>query len=402
VSPRRSSRQRLAALALGALVGIALAEVAARLLEPTLAVDPLIEAIGDRVPDPLLEYRTEPFSGENDAHGHRNEESPPRADVVALGDSQTWGVNAEIDETWPAQLARITGDTVYNMGRGGYGIVHYRHQVEQALLLEPRWIVVALYFGNDVWDAYSLVYSLPAHESLRHPDPAIRDRIVESAYPDLKQMFFERINYRPEAPGRAREKGAEPDEPSWLLANSALARTFDRAGATPADAGSDRDWARDHPEDGFVYEDDSLATVFHSRYRLAGVDTSLPKIREGLRITLRVLADIQERLDEVASTRLLVVLLPTKERVFAGAVEEAGTGAPASHRRSVLEEERISRGLTRLMETRGIDYVDLLPALEASVEQGEAIFPPNVDGHFTPRGYRLIAERVAEAVANER
>jgi lysophospholipase L1-like esterase len=47
------------------------------------------------------------------------------------------------------------------------------------------------------------------------------------------------------------------------------------------------------------------------------------------------------------------------------------------------------------MDEHGIRHLDMLPALERAVARGEAIFPTNVDGHFTADGYRLIAHEVA-------
>ncbi len=379
---------RVAALGLGVVLGLALAELVARQLLP----DPgevLVGAIGRRIDDPVLGYRTAPGTGENDARGYRNATALETADVVALGDSQTWGVNVSREDAWPQQLARETGLRVYNMGRGGYGIVHYESQLETALSLEPAWIVVALYLGNDLYDAWELAYGRDAHEALRDPDPAARRRIQESAYPDLQRMFFERIRYGQNTGGAL----------EGLARHSALVRLLQRvqrALAGTDDAAHDRAWARDHPEDGFVYDAGGISTVFHTSYRLAAVDTSLPRIREGLRITRQALVDIADRAAQDApEARLLVVLVPTKERVFADAVRRTGTAAPASYRRSVAFEARIVADLVAVMDAHGIRHLDLLPALEAAVEGGEAIFPPNVDGHFTRQGYEIVARQVA-------
>lgn len=382
MSPR-SLGSRSWAILLGLLASLALLEVGARLLEPASPGAALAGDIGERIPDDVLEYRTAPSTGENDARGYRNSESLEHADLVALGDSQTWGVNAGRDATWPAVLAETSGKTVYNMGRGGYGAIQYRHQLEEALTLEPGWIVVALYFGNDIYDAYALAYAQDAHAPLRHPDPAVRSEIESSQYPNLQRMFFERLAYA--------------NSGSWSTEHSALVRMILRVASSPADPAADRAWAADHPAEGFAF-DGPVPTVFHTAYRLAAVDTSLDRVREGLRITLDVLGEIATRIEREPETRLLVVLLPTKERIYARAVSSAGVSTPWSYVQSVSGETRIAMELTALLEERGVPTLDLLPAMEASLARGEAIFPPNADGHFTEVGYRVIAEQVAASV----
>lgn len=377
--------RRWLALALGLVVGFALAEAGARLLAPGPAAEELLGAIGGRLDDPILGYRTAPGSGENDARGHRNLRGLARANVVALGDSQTWGVNAKIDETWPAVLQQLSGKPVYNMGRGGYAVLQYLHQLDDALSLEPRWIVIAFYFGNDLYDAYSIAYDLEAHVARRHPEPAIRSQIESSDYPNVQQMFFDRIAYQ--------RSSVRPLQ--WLRENTALGRLVAQLTRRPADASADRAWAAAHPRDGFVYRGENISTVFHTAYRLAAVDTSQAKIREGIRITHQALLEIASRVAREPDTELLVVLLPTKERGFVKAVAASGIPAPASFVQSVSQEARVADDLTALMDEHGIRHLDMLPALERAVARGEAIFPTNVDGHFTADGYRLIAHEVA-------
>ena len=155
--------RRLALLAAGLVLSVAIAEIVARASESLRGGHDLATQLGDRLEDPLLGYRPLPGSGDHDERGFRNESVPSGADVVALGDSQTWGVNAPIDQSWPAVLASETGLVVYNMRTGGYGPLHYRVLLDEALALDPRWIVIALFLGNDVHDCYELAYGQEAH-----------------------------------------------------------------------------------------------------------------------------------------------------------------------------------------------------------------------------------------------
>jgi hypothetical protein len=79
--------------------------------------------------DPYTKVRGRPLNlaigglgeGPNDLLGFRNRGVPNVADVVVLGDSQTYGNNAVLDENWPSQLAgllKARRATVYNMALG--------------------------------------------------------------------------------------------------------------------------------------------------------------------------------------------------------------------------------------------------------------------------------------------
>ena len=71
-----------------------------------------------RVADPDLGFRMTPHYPGNDAWGFRNRRVPEQTDVLALGDSMTYGFAAPPARCWPRQLERMVGKTVYNMSCG--------------------------------------------------------------------------------------------------------------------------------------------------------------------------------------------------------------------------------------------------------------------------------------------
>lgn len=71
------------------------------------------------ISDPKLLHRVAPNSPGHDVRGFRNAASPEAADVVAIGDSQTWGINVRQEETWPSVLKRVGKVSVYSMSLGG-------------------------------------------------------------------------------------------------------------------------------------------------------------------------------------------------------------------------------------------------------------------------------------------
>jgi lysophospholipase L1-like esterase len=77
-----------------------------------------------------------------------------RIDVAALGDSFTWCTNVEPRDAWPSVLERRTGLRTYNFGVPARGLYEYLQILEQfGLAKSPRWVILAVYEGNDLRDA---------------------------------------------------------------------------------------------------------------------------------------------------------------------------------------------------------------------------------------------------------
>src|SRR5713226_1276247 len=61
--------------------------------------------------DPILGHRLAPYVTGHDALGFPNARVPERVDVVAVGDSQTYGWGATRENSWPQQLGRLLGQS---------------------------------------------------------------------------------------------------------------------------------------------------------------------------------------------------------------------------------------------------------------------------------------------------
>lgn len=85
-----------------------------------------------------------------DANGYRNRAVPDQCDIVTVGDSFTEGSRVTDGDEWPARLAVLTNQSVYNLGLSGYGLPEYVAAVKAyGLTLKPRIVVCMLYEGND-------------------------------------------------------------------------------------------------------------------------------------------------------------------------------------------------------------------------------------------------------------
>jgi hypothetical protein len=275
-------------ISIGFALAIGFSEAALRVIEKSSAAmrTPTL------VPDPRLGIRIVPNSVGHDANGFRNPTVPSQVDVVAIGDSQTWGVNVNAVDAWPQQLARLSGRSVYNMAVGGYGPDQYMVLSEQAQLLKPKTIIVGLYLGNDLYDAYASAYHLNGFEDLRsneNNNELAQDQILKlsNALADEQQQFH--YTYGRNSP---LTWGV------WLREHTAIGRLLNRTslwqGASDIDYEIDKAWVRAHPDHGLVCEDDQIRTVFTPAYRLTGLDLNDVRVAEGLRITKVVLSGFRK------------------------------------------------------------------------------------------------------------
>ena len=147
----RSIAWNIVLLLVSVAVALAAAELAARIfLDPVDYLRPTIVA------DDFLNHRVVGRTGGHDAWGFRNREVPSAADIVCIGDSMTYGVAARARDSWPAELGRILGEKTYNMALNGYGPIQYLYLMRtQAVELHPKIVIVGLYLGNDLVDAYN-------------------------------------------------------------------------------------------------------------------------------------------------------------------------------------------------------------------------------------------------------
>lgn len=370
-------------LALGALiVALFLAEGLMR-----VAVAPVDYLQPKLVRDSVLRWRVEPNSASHDRWGYRNHHVPDSGDVVTLGDSQTYGHGALASASWPAWLGRETGNDVYNLGLGGYGPLDYRFLAETRIdSLRPRLVIVGLYLGNDLYDAYR---SVSRNDHWRH----LRGDYALDSGGDARGPLG---TLPPASPGfGSRTK-------SWLRHHSVL---YSLAAAASRNA------LRTFLRESFGGWDPRVAVLRDSTGdlltalnpdRRRAVDRSDPTILEGLRLTLEAL----EVISELCLSRKIdyrVVLIPTKERVYVEALPDAVmSGHQAQIERLVADEAVLSSEIRNWLAQRDIAFSDPLADLQEAARSGVLIYPRTENGHPTAEGYHVIASVVAHDLLSGR
>jgi hypothetical protein len=399
------------------LFGLGMAEAA---LQIATVVFPPVEArlsgLKPRyVSDPHLYVRGDSSLPEYDDAGFRNETRPGRVDIVAIGDSQTEGSGVARENAWPQQLARRLDTSVYQMAFGSYGPGHYLALIDDALALRPHTVIVAVYTGNDLAGAYDWVYVKG-----RDPELATDSADWHSA---LQRAEHERGPIdRGWCNTRDAKKGLS-DRPilGWLRTNvegrSKLVALYEQlewrisghAGDLDIDAGP-TDWQDTlatldgvPPDVLYPFDDGAVRTVFTPQARLGAQDLDDARIAEGLRVTLTALDRIAAKCRDGA--RLLVLLMPTKEMVFAERVRMYATQIPSSFSRLLDRETAIRAQIRTALRERGVETIDPLPAMRALLAADDRRrkpvnpYPETWDGHPAVAGYAAVSLAVTEKLS---
>jgi hypothetical protein len=405
---RQRGRQLAFAAGLGAVVVIsielalqALALVSAGARE-ILASPWDAQASAPTVSDARLEFRPNPALRGHDANGFRNPRVPERAEVVALGDSQTYGIGVAADAAWPRVLERSLGRSTYGMAAGGYGPVHGLILLEDALRLQPGIVIEALYAGNDLYDAYRLVYEHGEFPALRSSEALEAIRAAEARQPLVAHVIALGAKCLPQLAAPASEPAAPATGPLRRIAS--WSKTYGLARRLRYELVSDREpdlapgTMRAVPAEspGCVsFAADSARTVLMPEYRLAALDTGDPRIREGERLALWAVREMG-RVASRAGVRLIVLGIPTKELAFAalGAAEVSPACAEL-----VRREQRFWAEAQQVFAEARIEFVDALGPLRVQLQAGPQPYQESADGHPNEVGHRVIAGALAAYLA---
>ena len=343
-----------------------------------LFFDPIDILLVETEEDPILNHRIPAYAAGHDEMGFRNKAGLREADILAIGDSMTYGVTASADESWPSHLQRITERDVYSAGLGGYGPFHYLHLARDLTpKVRPKHVIICLYTGNDFLDAYNLVYSnenWAQHRSPGNTDAPDRDLFIASPSPG---KFL----------GSLRNTLAKTSVLYRLLTQNALIdglRTNERL---------DRDQAR---FDAFLVrhldEDVLMAPKAVNRFS----DMQDPRIQEAVDLTKTAFEALTAEILASGATPLYV-FMPMRETVYLPHVQDQLTESQLVDMVALREDQdEILAEISAFLEEIDAPYVDLRSALTDALQKRQ-IYPP-ADGHPNGIGYGVVAEQIARAM----
>ncbi len=352
-------------LSVSLLISLGVAEFLAR-----VALDPADYLLATLSSDPVLNHRIASNSGGHDDWGFRNPRRPQNANIVAIGDSMTYGVSARMRESWPAALGEVRGTTVYNMGLGGYGPAQYLHLLQtRAVTLKPEVVVVGFYFGNDLLDVFNSVRFKPYWRNYGQVETGTDDAPPFVAQPSRGKFL----------------RGLR----DWLAHHSVLYAALSRSPVFDAVRRHESDDGQADRDRKVRYHDSNHDVILAFSQFL---DLEDGRIRSAFAIAQRMFLEMNA-FAEKSNIKLMVALIPTKVRVYSGLAERNGyfERHPA-WANAVRQETAVHDAMTAFFKAHGISFVDLLPPLQRGVDRGD-IYPP-FDSHPNHVGYRIIAEAI--------
>jgi|GEM_PF-3655355 len=371
------------------------------------------------VDDPILGHVVDETYLGVDAAGWRNFTVLDQADIVALGDSMTYGISAMTNEAYPQQLGHELGQSVYNMGLGGYGPVHYAYLLEEALSKNPEIITVGIYLGNDIVDCNALAQNeywstFFANNSELSITSIAYDR---NAFHVSSDGTITQSDNSPTNDSEPIVDARELDEPTgltaWIKSQVTNSKAFNYLWygfVRPITIPESQQFAEiqqvvqqsedaiNHLQATIAYQNNDVNFALTPFRRFGAVNWHDDVVRQGYEICVHQLEQMNRQC-EVADVRCLFLLIPTKETVYYPYLTDQGF-EPKGYYLALYEQETMMR--ERLMSfllsinAEAIDLTEILQnRADESAMQGQLIYPFHYDGHPNAAGYHIIAKEIA-------
>ncbi len=292
--------------------------------------------------DPYVKIRGKQFlpdmhaMGPNDILGFRNEAVPSYADIIIIGDSQTYGNNAHMQENWPHYFAEYIqkGFSVYSMASGGWGAVQYFYAVSKATIFTPKIIVIAFYTGNDALETFSMAYGSDIWQEFISSKNLNKDDAPKITFP-------------------------APESEKWRV-------TFS----------------------------DGVTTIFTPTLRNIS-NMKHPAVDAGYQSMIKIAKQIAS-IAKNEDIKIVFTIIPTKEYVYSGKIELDKINTIPAYKELINNEKtRIYKFTDALKNIQGAKYVDVITDLKAAALGSSPLYRDDANGHPIAEGYKIIGATIA-------
>nr|WP_165073645.1 hypothetical protein [Paludisphaera rhizosphaerae] len=290
-----------------------------------------------------------------DEHGFRNPVDFERADVVVIGDSIIEGLHVAAKQLMTARLAELTGRSVANLGRTGYGPQQEAVVAQRfAIPLKPDVCVWAFYEGNDLQDLHEYdANRKSAQHVLDHPRGAAT---YGRSFVRNGSGFLLRNVIHP-SPTRS----AEAHAGLFVTAGGQEVRMYFDTGVQHGSGGPE--FPRGNSEE------------------VGRVQTILSGVSDLCREN---------------GVALVVAFVPAKLRIYRDLCRfQADSPCPA------WPFDELPKDFRSLVEKLGPDvvFVDLTTPMRRAAEGGKLVYLPD-DVHWSEEGHQVAAEALASVLAS--
>jgi hypothetical protein len=367
------------------LMAILIAEVFLQVIGVTgkLAVDDTVVTVVDE----KLGMRLLPNNDGIDARGYNNQVAIETADIVALGDSHTYGGHTSRDRqdiSWPFQIAVLTDRSVYNMGVWGYGTAQYRALFDTAVSLKPKSIVIGMYTANDLFDTYDTVYHRIGWEEYQDKNFVDNNPVSIS---DTKQI---------EVPFRALRDWIGDVSVVYRLVGNHSRQLREYIGISKPVITGTSDWSNNDKDVSLQFTDENHSTLFWVGHRLPGVNLEDERIQEGWRIS-KLLYSEMAKIAKDNNIELVIILIPSKMTAYRTLAEEKMLYNDRFNQ-IVTNETLIRLNMLAYCKELMITCVDVALPLTEAIATGEIVYPSDRDEHPLPRGYEIYAQVAVDSL----
>ena len=347
-----------------------------------LIFDPIDYIAPDITSDPILSHKILPSTGGHDEWGFRNKTVPDQCDIVTLGCSHTYGINATYTGSWPYQLSSITGKEIYNLGIGGYCPTQSFYLLnEKAFKLKPKIIICDFYLGTNLNLTHNNIYGLKYWEKFR--DSSYNRENQEK---NIKNIIV-----------RDNPKGLLNKFKFYLINKSLLFRIIVKK--TPLEVFFYSRQLKIDKKQGystFTIPNTDITTGFDTPDRLNIQNLNLIQNKEGLRLSLLLFKEMSIECKK-RNIDLRILIIPTKQSVYSDYIFNKNNKSSILID-SLIENERLVVNQTiNFFNKNKIKYIEVLNQLQQELNR-LPLYSSNYDGHTNENGYSVIAKTVANVI----
>jgi hypothetical protein len=278
--------------------------------------------------------------------GLRDDPMAVPGQIVAIGDSFTFGFGVEAEEAWPARLEILSGDRVANLGWAGWNSYAYPAAIRRHAVPLHADIWLWTFFVNDL------------------PESAGAEEFITSGRTDYKEWAME-----------AGMAGGAMGFPLNTRTGQLIAALLNPDLFLLPDSGSG------------VF-DNGTFRIRYGLYPWMMTDPTDPKVRRGWELTEAALLQAQSLAAENGA-QLVVIFVPSREHVYWPYLEGVMQVV------SVAQLDAAEARLAELSRDADIAYLSLLPGFLEQALAGKMLYFPN-DGHWNAQGHDLAAQLIYE------